>query len=129
MNIIHIFFTKSLCYFCIVLANSEGSSLVPIYAVDTSTLAIRTTNKTEWEETEPFFWSTDNCFPGLDTPIEDNSLDNINQSEEVLDFLEAEAEEEHFFPIPTGLNSWNIKCLSVWKGSDQLAYAIFHNDS
>ena len=91
--------------------------------MDNSTLAFRTTNKTKWEESEPFFWATADCFPGLDPLIEDNSLDNIDQNDEVLDF--SEAEEEHFFPIPSGLNSWNIKCLSVWKERDQLAYAIF----
>lgn len=107
------------------MANNEGKSVVPIYAVDNSTLGIRTRNQTIWGQSEPFFWATDNCFPGLNTQIEDNSLDNIDQSqsEEVLDF--SDAEEEHFFPIPSGIYSWNIKCLSVWKGRDQLAYAVF----
>ena len=104
------------------MSKEEGKSFVPIYAVDNSTLAIRAKNITIWDQSEPFFWTTDNCFPGL-SQIEDNTLDTIEQTEQVLD--SNETEEEYFFPIPSSLNSWNVKCMSVWKGGDQIAYAIF----
>ena len=42
----------------------QDGKIISVYAVNNVTLGIRTKADNKWQESEAFFWSEGNCFPG-----------------------------------------------------------------
>ena len=88
-------------------------SQTPVYAINNSSVMIRSQDTSYWDNREVFFWTEETCFPWLDYN------ENLIEDTEKLIDVEEVFSGEVVFSLPAGLRVEESKCLSVWRDGQE----------
>ena len=106
---------ESVC--CPVMVGRMSGTERPVYAVNNSSLMIRSQDTGYWDNREVFFWREESCFPWLD--YNENLIEDTKKLDERSELFS----EEVMFGLPPGLTVQDTKCLSVWRGDTEIGAA------
>ena len=106
---------ESVC--CPVLMGRMFGSQTPVYAINNSSVMIRSQDTSYWDNREVFFWTEETCFPWLDYN------ENLIEDTEKLIDVEEVFSGEVVFSLPAGLRVEESKCLSVWRDGQEIGAA------
>ena len=102
---------------CPVMMGRMPRTETPVYAINNSSLLIRTEDTARWDNAEAFFWREETCFPWLD--YNENEIGDTGKADKDIEGFSGEV----IFPLPPSLTVQDTKCFSVWSGNTEIGFA------